>query len=157
MTFTVDTSGLQAFRARLVDIQAQLGGAVDTAIEEVADETLNRLQGATPYDPEPNNGVIPGEEEHLRESYSVTPASGGIVSTAEVTTFEPIKFGYVTGGTAGPIYPRVAKALWWPALQHPVGSVSGQNANPFHVPVAEEMAVDGAEMIAQALLPLFEG
>jgi hypothetical protein len=149
MSFTVDTSGLQALRNRFMDIKATLGDVVDQAVNEVAQEAQVMLESATPYDPEPNNGVIPGEEGHLRDSYAVTDATGGIVSTAELTTSEPIKFGYVTGGTDGPIYPRAKRALWWPALQHPVGWVSGQSANPFHQVVAEEVATEGAALIAQ--------
>ena len=140
MSFTVDMRCLEAIQERFLVAQSLLGGVIQEAAETVADDSVEALKSASPYDPEPNNGVIPDEEGHLNESfYTGDAALNGVTATVDVKTTEPIKFQYVTQGTQGPIYPVTKKALWWSALSHPVGSVAGQSANPFQEPVHDEI------------------
>jgi hypothetical protein len=137
----MDKSSLQAFMTRLQAIMDDAPALSSLAVEAVAAEAMTLIVAATPYDAEADNGTIPDEEGHLNESYSVTPASDDVVSEAQVMTSEPIKYGYVTGGTmdVGPIMPVQAKGLWWPSAAHPFKQVSGQEANPFQQQVLTDI------------------
>lgn len=124
---------------RLLRAREAIAPLVAQGLEEVGQKAVQQLHDASPYDPTENIGVIPGEEEHLNESFSVDTAQ--VTDTgAEVPikTSEPIKFQYVTQGTDGPIYPVEAQALAIPG-GHPVASVAGQDANPFQEEVAASL------------------
>ena len=135
--FTLEGSdNIAAIIARLQNARDMIAPLVAQGLEELGQQTVQQLKDAAPYDPMYNIGVIPGEEEHLNESFSVGDTqvtSAG--AEVEVKTSEPIKFQYVTQGTDGPIYPVSAQALAIPGF-HPVASVSGQAANPFQEEVA---------------------
>lgn len=157
MAWTVNTSGLNHLRARIEAGRRLLPDIMELGINTAAEATVQELHEKCPVDDELDNGVIPGEEEHLNESFLATPAqSDGEHSIAQVKTEEPIKFSYVTQGTIdlSPILPVVARGLWWPALRHPVAFVMGQNANPFQEPIKDIVEENGPEYFAEALAEL---
>jgi hypothetical protein len=154
MPYTLDTSGLQALIQRLKQAQQTLPAVVFAGVQLVADETLAALVEATPYDPAPDNGVIPGEEAHLRDSYQLTPVElQAVQAECDLRTTEPIKFGYVTQGTldVAPIYPVVKRGLWWPQLRHPVPQVAGQAPHPFQAPLPQEISDRMEDILAPVL------
>ncbi len=154
MSFTTDTSGLAAFIAKVKLAATMVDPAMDEALDKIAEEGVLLLQEAAPYDPAENNGVIPGEEGHLRDSFDVVPADSG---EAQIITHEPIKFSYVTQGTETPITPTIKQALWWPELEHPVAWVRGQDPNPFHEEVVDELKQVGSEIIIQTMTDMING
>jgi hypothetical protein len=130
--FSIDTTAIQAWKQRIIEARDSAAEFCARATDEVANTLVEELQHDAPFDGEENNGVIPGEEGHLNESFGMNNADVSENATAEVWTNEPIKFQYVIQGTASPILPVEKQALWWPGAEHPVAWVSGQSANPFH-------------------------
>lgn len=131
MGFSIDISAIQAWRQRIVDAIDNAGEFCAQATNDVALALVEELEHDAPFDPAENNGVIPGEEEHLNVSFGMNEAPAALSTISGVWTNEPIKFQYVTQGTVGPIVPVQKQALWWPGAEHPVAWVSGQQANPF--------------------------
>ncbi len=131
MEFDIDTTELDAWVAR---IEAAIAAAPEMCAR-VANEGGDLLSLAlglnAPFDGAANNGVLPNEVGHLNESFGYNEATPGEECTAQVWTSQPIKYGYVTQGTATPIFPVQKLAMWWPDAAHPVGMVRGQEANPF--------------------------
>lgn len=153
MSFNVDNSGLSDFIAKLEAVQNAVPEAVDEALDQLAEEVIEMLSEAAPFDPAENNGVIPGEEGHLAESFFADAADNGKV---EVKTTEPIKFSYVTEGTDSPILPKTMQAMWWPNAPHPMAQVSGQEANPFHKALLPDIEERGELIIQEAINSLMQ-
>lgn len=147
MGFSIDLSSLQSMRQRVQNAIDTAEQFCATATDEVSTRLVEELQAEAPYDGAANNGVIPGEDGHLRDSFGSNEATPGQEATGEVWTSEPIKYGYVTQGTASPILPVQKLALWWPDAEHPVSWVSGQQANPF-----QEKAKDTVESELQDIV-----
>lgn len=130
------------------------------ACDEVANMAVETLAKNAPYDEEANNDNIPGEEAHLNESFFAIQsiATGNGEAQTTVNTNEPIKFEYVTEGTQDkePIRPLIQKALWWPALDHPVASVKGQEPNPFFDESYQQVLNEQAAIIAEIFAPVFD-
>jgi hypothetical protein len=154
MSFSVDTSGLSALIAKIKQVQTDLEPTINEALDEIADEGVALLKQAAPFDPSENNGTIPGEEGHLRDSFQTSAAEN---QHAEIITTEPIKFSYVTGGTDSPIFPVSKQAMWWPGAAHPVAQVNGQNANPFHQDVIDDLTTEGSNILQEKILELLQG
>jgi hypothetical protein len=129
--FEIDTTQLDEWIAR---IEAAIEAAPETCAR-IANEGGDLLALAlgvnAPFDGAANNGVLPNEAGHLNQSFGYNEATPGESCVAEVWTNEPIKYQYVTQGTATPILPVQKMALWWPDAAHPVAFVRGQEANPF--------------------------
>lgn len=132
MGFSIDYSSLLAYKARIEAAIMDAPIYASVAADAVAEKLVEQLQEDAPFDGAANNGVLPNEEGHLRDSFGMNDADPGEQATAEVWTNEPIKFGYVTQGTASPIFPVEKMVMWWPDAMHPTPWVSGQAANPFH-------------------------
>ncbi|GAC1589092.1 MAG: hypothetical protein NVS4B1_33440 [Ktedonobacteraceae bacterium] len=140
MGFTITMSGLTAMQSRFSIGRDGLGVLMRDGTAAIELEAVNGLHAACPVDNEADNGVIPGEEGHLDESFVGDPVMASVAAShAEVRTQEPIKFQYVTQGTASPILPTVKKAMWWPGAAHPMYSVAGQAADPFQTAVAQDI------------------
>ena len=161
MPFRVNIDGLLAMQERFSSAKSGLGIVLRETTTRAENEAVNQLHTNSPVDDEANNGVLPGEEGHLNESFVGDPVEvNDITSHADVRTEEPIKFQYVTQGTDSPIYPVVKKAMWWPGAAHPMYSVSGQAANPFQVPIGQDIEGRMGEFAApslQAWLATLEG
>ncbi len=159
--FNVDLAGLIAMKARIQTVIDEMPAYCSEAVRLVGEETLIQLYDNCPYDGEEDNGQIPGEAGHLRDSFYVLDNRAmAIDSSSTVMTEEPIKLSYVTGGTDSPIVPLTAQALWWPGAGHPVASVNGQSGNDFITPVADEIANDVAPIIqdvTDAIIAALEG
>lgn len=161
MPFTGTFTGLQSIVARLENARQQIAPGIAVAIQAAADDAVQETHDLSPVDMEENNGVIPGEEGHLNESFYADPVQETSVGAATtVRTREPIKYSYVTQGTLdkAPIHPVTKQALWWPSAPHPLGSVQGQAPNDFAAGVPDTIASRGNEYfqpvldaIAQAL------
>lgn len=136
--FTLKNNTAQIIQ-RLQAAQAAIPDLVATGVEQLGELSVTSLHDHCPVDEEDNNGVLPGEAEHLADSFVTGDVSVGVVSTMEIGTTEPIKYQYVTEGTDSPILPVEKKALWWPALEHPVASVSGQEPQPFQLDALAEI------------------
>lgn len=157
MKFTLDVSGLRALQARIqFAIEDNVTYTLMEGLQNASDDAVKRLQEESPYDASPNNGVIPGEEGHLSDSFHANEVqdNGDDVVSNTVITQEPIKFQYVTQGTASPIQPKEKKALWWPDAGVPRRSVRGQQANPFHYQVQLDVLKNGDTYFASALAKL---
>lgn len=158
MSYNVNVRGLLQLQNRLEKAQSQIPRATLKGLDVLAKAGTFSLLVSAPYDPAPDNGVIPGEEGHLRNSFYALPSvSTGLASgLAEVGTHEPIKFQYVTQGTlyATPIRPIRAKALWWPSLSHPVPFVRGQAPNPFQEKAKEKIEVKAENIFTVSFYPV---
>lgn len=159
MAWTIE-SYVQDMIARLEEAKTQFEEKTVEACDEIANTAVETLSKNAPYDPEPNNDVIPGEEGHFNESFYAIQAisvGNGIAQTA-VETNEPIKFEYVTQGTMdkSPIEPLVKKALWWPALDHPVYSVQGQEPNPFFDESYQQILDEAPTIVEEIMTPVFD-
>lgn len=161
MSFIVDTSGLLALMDKVANARDAIPMVMEAAMAGIGLDAVTELSIASPYDASANNGVLPGEEGHLNESFSasdVIPTAEG--ADVEVKTSEPIKFFYVTEGTVDvePIFPLYKRALWWPDAAHPYAFVHGQQANPFHKQVLQDL--ESGEPLALArddIIAILEG
>lgn len=152
MEFNVDTSALDAWIAR---IQAAIDAAPEACAKmtnEGAELMALSLGVSAPFDGAANNGVLPNEAGHLNESFGYEDATPGLSCTAPVWTNEPIKYGYVTQGTATPILPVQKRAMWWPDAAHPVSSVRGQEANPFQEKAKAEFDSEISSTVAATVV-----
>ena len=144
--------------ARLQGVIDALGDATTDACDEIANVAVEDLSVNAPYDEEENNETPPGEEGHLNESFyaleSITSLGGK--SSTGVKTYEPIKLEYVTEGTQTPITPTTKQALWWPALDHPVAMVAGQEPNPFVEETYNALLPKVEGIVREIFLPVFE-
>lgn len=131
MEFEIDTTPLDEWIARIEAAIAAGPEACARIANEGAELMALALGVNAPFDGAANNGVLPNEAGHLNESFGYNEAQPGETCSAEVWTNEPIKYGYVTQGTATPILPVIKMAMWWPDAEHPVSAVRGQEANPF--------------------------
>jgi hypothetical protein len=144
--------------ARLQGVIDAFGDATMDVCNEIANVAVEDLSVNAPYDEEENNETPPGEEGHLNESFYAVEAItslGGIGST-EVKTHEPVKLEYVTEGTSTPITPTTKQALWWPALDHPVALVAGQEPNPFVEETYNELLTKVDGIVQEIFLQVFE-
>lgn len=154
MPFTATFNGLQDLIIRLESARTLIAPGMVQGIQAAADDTVLLTHDACPVDLEADNGVIPGEEGHLAESFSADPViETSVGATTQVRTSEPIKYSYVTQGTLDkePILPVTKQALWWPGAPHPLPSVHGQAANDFATGVPDEVASKGYEYFAPLL------
>lgn len=156
MPFTGTFSGNAALIARLEQALQLIAPGMAQGVQAAADDAVQLTHDACPVDLEEDNGVIPGEEGHLADSFMADPVQESAAgASTTVRTQEPIKYSYVTQGTLDkePILPVTKMALWWPGAPHPVGHVHGQAANDFAAGVPDEVASKGYEYFA----PLLDG
>ena len=143
MQLIVDTSGLDLLRQKLIEARDALPDLLQQAAREAGEVVRQNLQDESPRaaveGPPP-----PGDAEgHLADSFSVQdePSSGG--AAISVRTSQPRKLGYVVDGR-GVVLPVQKKALFWPALSHPVRRADPSQPNDFvnralaDLPQAEE-------------------
>jgi hypothetical protein len=155
MRISVDASGLDALREKLVEARAALPGLLQEAAMQAGEQIVESLGEAAPKgqgEGSPPSGDADGA---LSESFFVQEedslfSPGGACS---VRTTQPTKLAYVTTGTGiyGPyntrIVPTTRFALFWPGADHPYRSVAGQKANDFVTPVVES-GPDAGDVLA---------
>jgi hypothetical protein len=164
--FSLDMSGLDAFRARLAYARAQLPDLMDKAVHDAGQFVAQNLQDAAPVgtsEGPPPSGDAPG---HLASSFYTQSESSQFASGAAVTvrTNQPQKLEWVRYGTGiyagkGRIYPTNKRALFWPGADHPYRSVAGQRANDFVTPALEEApnADEVLGVVVDELIGILEG
>lgn len=161
MGFTFQSGGFTSLIQRVQAASQYIPAMMEASMKDTADNTVSLLHDNAPFDPAPDNGQIPGEEGHLRDSFYADPIqAGGAHVTALVRTNEPIKFGYVVNGTDTPIVPVEKQALWWPDAPHPMPWVHGQAGNDFVgrlVDLVGEAGVQSLEIGLQQIVVILEG
>lgn len=155
--FTIETF-IDSIIQNIEDAIALFDGATIDACTEIADKAVEIIAKNAPYDEEPNNDVIPGEEGHLNESFYALEgiSTGNGEAEAAVKTMEPIKLQYVTEGTDTPITPIIKQAMWWPTAEHPVALVSGQEPNPFVDESIPEIEAEVVPIVEDIFTPIFQ-
>jgi hypothetical protein len=137
-----------------------LSDATVAACNEIANTAVEDLINNAPFDEEEDNMTPPDEEGHLNESFYAIEAIPGVggEASAEVHTSQAIKLEYVTEGTEekAPIRPLIKQALWWPALDHPVASVAGQEPNPFVEETYTQLLDKVDDIVRDIFLEIFE-
>jgi hypothetical protein len=161
--FSLDMSGLDAFKERLALARAQLPDLMQKAVHDAGEWVAEELSNAAPVgasEGPPPSGDAPGR---LSESFYVQDEGPESIT---VRTKQPQKLEYVTQGTGiygkyhTPIVPTTKKALFWPGAAHPVRSVAGQEANDFVTPIVTEEAPTAEEvlgMVVDELIGILEG
>ena len=140
MSFTIDTSALKDWIARLEKAKSDVEQVNADITNTIAEITVELLSEASPYDSEPNNGLSDDIDEHLKDSYSVNEADASLVAESGVMTSQSNKLLFVTEGTRDIITPVTASSLWLPT--HPVRAVHGQQANDFVTPVRDDVETE---------------
>lgn len=156
MRFRISLKGLKALYSRIEAVmEDDFGSMLAEGVQAASEDAVKLLEEAAPYDAAPDNGIIPGEGEHLIDSFYANEATpkGNALATNTVRTEEPIKFQYVTEGTltAAPIKPKTKQSLWWPDAGYPRRQVQGQAPNPFQEPLVGEIEANGDEYFAETL------
>jgi hypothetical protein len=153
-------SYIQDAIAKLEEAKIAFAEKTVEACDAVANMAVETISKKAPFDEEENNDVIPGEEGHLNESFYAIQAiaTGDGQATTSVNTNEPIKFEYVTEGTMdkSPIRPVVKKALFWPALEHPVASVKGQEPDEFFNEAYDEIVNEAGSVVDETFAPVID-
>ena len=139
VTFTVDARDLDKVAANIEAAGRNIPRHARTAITRLGQLVLRSLQREAPR----------GRTERLVNSLHMDVVNGGMgaVLSAGVAYNK-----FVIKGT-GPhaIYPRFARALYWPGAAHPVRSVMhpGTKANPYHERAVRDSRSDIEETARQ--------
>jgi hypothetical protein len=158
MAFVIE-SYIQDLIARLEAARDSLPELTAEASNVIGERSVELLIEGCPIDEAENNGVIPGEEGHLADSFLAVEGIGSVdQAQTDVMTEEPIKFGYVTEGTldVAPIQPTTKKALWWPDAPHPLPQVAGQDPNDFAQQAYDQVMGEVPTLLEETFQPFFD-
>lgn len=161
--FTLDTSGLDAFKERLAYARQQLPDLMQKTVHQAGEWVSEELSNGAPVgtaEGPPPSGDAPGR---LNASFYVQQEGQYSIT---VRTSQPQKLEFVTQGTGvfgkygSPIVPVNKKALFWEGASHPVRSVQGQEPNDFVTPIVTDEAPTADEvlsMVVDDLIAILEG